>query len=193
MMKMEDVMSENTMDKNTIKEMNKKIKYTHLKQGINRNRKAYEDIKYNESYKRERKAARNKIYKRADGVRNLKTIPNTRSEKWKSEERKTEYSVLQTEIEMPEREIAIILIDKTPSKTVADVYKTKINPYNYDEQIVKIGKPDYKRKVEVEIIKANLENLEDKIYFQDMEIETDELIKLAMKNDVEIYEIMRII
>ena len=161
----------------SIKTINSKIKYMKLKQGINRDREAYENIRINAYCK-----ATNSI--KTIGRKKYKhTYPTTSNLEWKKKE--LEKIGVETEemkyirgirkkLPVKNREETIILIDNSND---ADVYRARIN--NLEREIeTKIWLPGYKRKVKV-LIERTIKVPE-------------ELLKIALRNGVEIFKLKKI-
>lgn len=194
----------------SIKTINEKIKLANMRQGINRKKDDYENIRYNEycrktnsintrgrkkykhTYPTTSQMEWNKIEKERKGeetserkyIRDISKLNSINY--WDKHGRETK----EIKPDLPKRKVGIIL----ESNGEVDFYKTKLNPYEREGQCIRIWKPENERKaVSIWAKKKELNELPDKINTPFGEMDTNELIKIAMKNEVGIYELINIV
>lgn len=193
-----------------IKTVNKKISLAKMMVGINRTKDDYENMSYSEYC---RKTNSINTHGRKKYKHSYPTTSKLEWDKIEQEKRGEETSerkyireisrlssvnfydkhgkeTEEKEIELPKRKKAIIL----ESENQVDFYRTKINPYNCKKQCIRIWKPENERKaIYVWVKKKDLDELEETINTPFGEMKTDDLIRVAMKNETEIYELIDIV
>ena len=193
-----------------IKTINNKIRYINLKTGINRTKEEQEEIKinkycretnsiktigrkkYKHTYPTTSKMEWDKIEKERRGeetserkyIRDISKLNSLNF--WDKKGRETK----EIKPDIPKRKVGIIL----ESDGEVDFYKSKLNPYEREEQCIRIWKPENERKaVYIWVKRKELNDLPNRINTPFGEMETNELIKIAMRNEVGIYELRSIV
>lgn len=98
--------------------------------------------------------------------------------------------------EIPDRLTAIALYEYTPhkNKIKAEIYKARLNPYDKSTQVIYLEQAEKRTKrIPVEATKRFPSPYIETVEFRDKDYALDEFVKTMMRNEIEFYELERVI